>query len=115
MTKQEIFDKVAKHLLRQNKKAEDNISCLYRTTAGLRCAVGCLIPKRLYDPGIEGCPVESFIQGGLSEIGEQIGLRPSHQPLLKQLQVVHDDSEPERWREGLRQVAREHKLNQEVL
>ncbi len=45
MTKQEIFDKVATHLLTQNEKALNSVGgCVYRTDKGLKCAVGCLIP-----------------------------------------------------------------------
>lgn len=44
-TAQEIFDTVARHLHKQGVQALDasGNGCLYRTPAGLRCAVGCLI------------------------------------------------------------------------
>ena len=45
MNRQEVFDKVAIHLLTQNAKALNSGGlCVYKTPNGLRCAVGCLIP-----------------------------------------------------------------------
>lgn len=129
MTKQEIFDKVAKHLLRQRKQAMDkNGNCQYRTDKGLRCAIGCLIPKRLYDSSIEYAGAWVFVdkrgfiapdveapRSVLLDIGKSIGLRLSHESLLKALQILHDTTEPEDWRVGLCSVAQDHKLNQKVL
>lgn len=45
MNAQEIFEKVAAHLLSQNAQALDKGgNCLYRDPSGKACAVGCLIP-----------------------------------------------------------------------
>jgi hypothetical protein len=45
MTKQEIFDKVAAHLLTQRKRCVNQTGdCVYRSDDGLKCAAGCLIP-----------------------------------------------------------------------
>lgn len=48
MTNQEIFEKVAKHLLDQGRRSTlatptgDEGACAYRGTGGAKCAVGCL-------------------------------------------------------------------------
>lgn len=48
-TAQELFDTVVTHLRKQNAKSEFYYedgrlpSCVYRTEAGLSCAVGCLM------------------------------------------------------------------------
>ena len=46
MKEQEVFDRVARHLLKQNAKATSpRGGCSYRTKEGLSCAVGCLLTK----------------------------------------------------------------------
>lgn len=49
MDRQGIFDKVVKHLLTQNRKAQADTMmgrtmCMYLTPDGNKCAIGCLIP-----------------------------------------------------------------------
>ena len=51
---QAIFNKVFKHLFKQGKRAASlGNTCFYRYN-GLKCAIGCLIPDRLYTKTIEG-------------------------------------------------------------
>ncbi len=57
--RQELFDKVSKHLLTQGERAVTASSgaglvCCYRTEDGLMCAVGCLIDDKYYHPEFEG-------------------------------------------------------------
>lgn len=56
MDKQEIFDTVVTHLFTQRKQAMDKRTdaCVYRARGGLKCAVGCLIPDKLYHRCLEG-------------------------------------------------------------
>lgn len=61
MSKQEIFDRVAKHLIEQDEPSaygEDVPVCRYRLTSPdgkqLSCAIGCLIPDDEYDERLEG-------------------------------------------------------------
>lgn len=55
MTRQEIFDKALAHLRVQGCQAiEANTTCLYRTSSGLKCAIGALIPDEVYTPDMEG-------------------------------------------------------------
>ena len=49
MDRQSTFDKVVKHLLAQNRKAQAvflqvRVTCMYLTPSGDKCAIGCLIP-----------------------------------------------------------------------
>ena len=49
-----IFNKVEKHLLTQNERCvDDGGDCVYRGDNGLRCAIGKIIPNRLYHKKIE--------------------------------------------------------------
>lgn len=89
MKKQEVFDAVAKHLIRQNRPAQVEGSCKYRTPSGLKCAAGCLITDCEYKPEMEGLGVESLcVSGDLPE-----RLKP-HVKLLSVLQRVHDMFSP---------------------
>lgn len=55
MTRQEIFDKVAAHLIKQGcKSMNTEHRCLYRGQDGARCAVGIFIPDDAYKPEMEG-------------------------------------------------------------
>lgn len=63
--RQELFNKVIAHLTEQNARAvaRNGDSCRYRSAAGLKCAIGCLIPDELYDPSIEGMGVTPLLFG----------------------------------------------------
>ena len=88
---QEIFDKVAAHLLKQGRPAREEDCCRYRTTDGLSCAVGCLIPDELYSPSFEGSNASKVIRElyarGRADWRE-------HRDLLKELQWAHDENCP---------------------
>lgn len=58
LTKQIVFDRVIKHLVKQGVPARDTEenACSYRTTVNgkvLKCAVGCLISDKNYSPKLE--------------------------------------------------------------
>jgi hypothetical protein len=81
---QEVFDFVATHLLKQNKKAESQQyinSCLYRTQDGLKCAVGCIIADDEYFYEMEGKSVRTVLPNSTENI---------HFTLLLELQKIHD-------------------------
>lgn len=97
LTKQQIFNKTAKHLIKQGRQAiNESRSCLYRAPRDLKCAIGCLIPDRLYDPLMEGNSVNII----LDKIQDYVELRKllgasvnGRIEFLHNLQVVHDDSD----------------------
>lgn len=111
MTDQELFDKVAKHLLTQKirsvglySKGAPVMQCMYRGPNGLKCAVGCIIPDELYDPSFEGKAINSLkisnalIDAGIVSEGQIL--------LLAELQSLHDVSSPNNWDHQLRVLAR---------
>lgn len=113
MNNQEVFDKVAIHLLAQNKKSINDLSsrCRYRGLNGLRCAIGALIPDYIYDPEIEGGNVFSekvlncLIRSGVYDYDDDEKFE-----LLRGLQKIHDHYEPNLWEEKLRHLAKKHNL-----
>ena len=95
MTEQEIFNKVAVHLIKQNKRSviyDDNGDdfCRYRSEDGAMCAVGCLISDEEYLPEMEGESVGAIINENVS----LDHLRHNHF-LLEQLQLIHDQAPDE--------------------
>lgn len=111
MNKQEVFNKVAKHLLDQNEKAYDYSTrkCTYRQKPnGLACAVGCLIPEAKYSRLMDftGAPIRS--NGRVRDVLREEGIdvdSPEGLNLLCSLQSVHDFHFPDKWRTELRRVA----------
>lgn len=59
LTRQQVFNKVTKHLLKQKVRALAHGGCRYRTESGLKCAIGCLLKD--YDPLIEGLTPEALV------------------------------------------------------
>lgn len=121
MTIQEIFDKVATHLLTQMKISTGRIShdlpvaCKYRGDNGLMCAVGCLIPDELYDPVIEG--LNSFaLFGSVPKLKHAILSDDAHSAILqlnliRDLQEIHDLREVPTWKDALVRLAKVHGLD----
>lgn len=95
MNKQEIFDKVVRHLYAQGKPAMNGANCRYRSNDGLSCAVGCLIPDSCYDPGMENQTVSmEKVQKVLRASGILTGSNSDEEQattyLLGDLQFAHD-------------------------
>ena len=107
MTLQEIFTKVARHLLTQKVKSfGSDAGCLYRGPNGTSCAVGCLIQEEHYDPELEGNVVNALsVQDSLNASGIQVTPETIH--LLEELQLLHDESQPETWPTDLAELAQE--------
>lgn len=87
MNKQETFDTVVAHLLKQNAQAKDSEgNCMYRI-GNMSCAIGCLIPDSLYTISMEDKIVDVlYIEDNpLEDYIKQFDLE-----LLCHLQRVHD-------------------------
>lgn len=110
MTKQEIFDKVAIHLLTQKTQSIEFGSCLYRGPGGLKCAAGCLIPDSIYNPKMEGQPALTLFSNtpGLDEFVEQARF-------IDNLQLIHDHEYPENWKDTLERMASWANLSSDIL
>ncbi|USV40975.1 hypothetical protein [Xanthomonas phage BUDD] len=115
-TMQDIFTKVATHLLTQNEKSMgefphiEGLGCAYRGENGKMCAVGCLIKDEFYDPSFENETVESdsVISALEQSLGREITLEEVS--LLEELQGVHDKSDPKYWIHGLTTWAQNYGL-----
>jgi hypothetical protein len=123
MEPMELFEKVATHLLAQNKRAANERGCQYRVE-GLRCAVGCLISDENYSKLIEGTMVCAlyFTEGRwcahrtlpkpfnrLAEAlnAEGVPATPETRTLLSRLQYLHDNLPQGAWPEALNKLRAE--------
>ena len=131
MTKQEIFDKVAVHLISQGCKSmlpDSPAVCAYRGPEGRTCAVGCLIPDEYYSKSMENrdvlhsTPVREALTAAevlppeerfLAEF--QDDYPGSTLSLLRTLQRVHDDGFVSDWNHRFRDVAVQFNLTADVL
>ena len=112
MSLNEIFYKVEKHLLKQNKQAKVFGSCKYRTSSGLSCAVGCLIPDEMYTNKIENRGASALPLNILVPIvGVQRDKVERKLKLLNDLQAMHDGSLPEKWPTHLADIKTEFGIN----
>lgn len=129
-TAQQVFDHVARHLLKQGapSMASDGAGCRYRGDKGRACAAGCLMSDAEYqaldkhvapDPDLPGASIEGKDWHQLMDHGH---VPETHWPLIVALQAVHDealDSAPDQvvplWRTELRNVASSYGLDATVL
>ena len=122
MKRQDIFNKVYKHLLKQNEKAIDvGGNCQYRTGEGLQCAVGCLIDEDHYDDVYEGSGVYALSREELGNDAKALrqslklsnkGIRLGKETIdmLSKLQDIHDRQDPEDWLSMLAVLATKYNL-----
>jgi hypothetical protein len=133
MDKQEIFNTVAAHLLKQGVKAVGDErspvtnGCAYRGRQATKCAAGVLIPDDEYSSDFEGLSVPAIAEGCVdprpehaernkrfAEMWERIGLT-EHLHFIGELQQVHDNRGHDTWREALMELGQHHNLNTDVL
>lgn len=112
---QEIFDRVAVHLLTQNKKSERPVSaqCLYRGPFDLKCAIGALIKDEVYSHDLEGHRANIFtVRKALKRSGVPVDVESEEDAkFLTDLQDIHDLWEVTMWPRMLRETAQMYGLN----
>ena len=110
LTKQQIFNKVAKHLLTQNKRAYSNGAALWDDSNGNICASACLIKpsirKGLTNSDYWNSSWDYLKQSGVDMFQDNGDVFS----LVVELTNCHDDNKPSRWPRKLRAIARKFKL-----
>lgn len=117
LTDQQIFDRVAVHLIEQGEPslAYAGVSlCMYRGGEGRMCAVGRLIPDNAYDPDMERKSVLDLFNE-FPRAMQVAGLEWRQRWLLQALQDVHDNHNPKDWDEQLGKVASHYQLKTAAL
>lgn len=115
--KQEIFDKVAKHLLTQKVRCVDKQGCCvyFNVETNMKCAAGCLIPDRDYSEYFERGAVDYYIINKITNFFKNSGYSKNEIELVQELQELHDWFRPKTWKKRLRLIAKEHSLTSDVL
>lgn len=112
---QKLFDKSVTHLLTQMEQSmDDEHNCVYRGPNGLKCAIGALIDDEWYDKetleemAITALCVQNAVaksQGfSLSDLREEDWL------ILREVQIIHDEYLPQKWKDKLTALAEKHNL-----
>jgi hypothetical protein len=135
LTRQQIFDKITKHMLTQRAKAKrtkPTSTCVMYSENGLRCAVGCLVPKKVYQKNED---LRSAILNSMSHTGQTNRIEPElvkhgigeklneyglfqdkdFVGFLLDLQGVHDGHRVKDWPKMLRAVAKNHNLDEKAV
>lgn len=110
---QNLFDTIKQHLLTQNEQATriDNDDCVYRSSSGLKCAVGILIPDDEYIYTLENKGVTHVLENVKSLNYLQKNNKAIS--LLENLQNLHDNQPVEDWPDALEEIAEEFGLTTE--
>ena len=139
-TAQEVFDHVTRHLLTQGVRAQDHMDgrCMYRVLPNgfvirsnqsnkpvLMCAAGSLIgDEEINEIANKYTQWTKVLHNDNSSSWntadwytlKQAGCVPDvHGQLIRDLQFVHDQTEPSQWMLELNAVALAHNLNNEVV
>lgn len=114
---QAIFDKAATHLLTQGVKSVDSFKdrCLYRGPNNTMCAAGPFIKNEFYSRDLEGDIItDPCLLGVLQQSGFPV-YNGKAINLLRNLQQLHDDSEPNEWLYRLGKLSLLYKLSNKAL
>lgn len=111
--RQDMFDRVATHLLKQGRRASLNgtkygTNCAYRGVNDTKCAIGCLINDEYYDKEFEGRGFN--VVANAVERSLNVVLDKDDYDLLEALQVLHDKIVPNSWAERLKCIAEDQGL-----
>ena len=110
LSRQEIFNRVWKHLLTQNSKAhkfdDPSQSPVYLAPSGKRCAVGCLIAPEFDDEILNS----TNLAGRYGFILETSGIHPADQRFAEEFMSIHDSPHVEDWENMLKLCAERYQL-----
>lgn len=110
---QGVLNRVGKHMLKQNISSineHDRSTCMYYGPNGLKCSIGCLIPRKLYDADLETRTIaDDKIIRVLKKV---INWDKVDCDILSSLQELHDHKEPEDWKDGLTKIAKQYNLKE---
>ncbi len=109
-----MFNKIVKHLLKQNKKCEltnknDYKMCVYRGENGMKCAIGCILPDKLYRPRHDKESYDIYRLMNNLEIRKYFGGKDNIE-FLVELQGIHDSYNPKNWKFKLKIFAKKYDL-----
>lgn len=124
LTKQEVFDKVALALLKQNKKSigpaitddGEKIRCMYLNPNGCRCAVGHMLNDEDLQAIVRWKENTSSIRNMIriffpNTESKEIAFIRAEMAFCRGLQFIHDTRMPGKWREEFIDFASMYELD----
>jgi len=115
LSPQDIYERVAAHLLAQRAVSEDdNGSCRLRSPQGHKCAIGSLVRDEVYDAGLEGVGISYYRHAQDGELLRALyasnvnAYDPNVIDLLIELEQIHDDASIEEWPHLLATLGKRH-------
>ncbi len=122
LDRQDVFNRVATHLLTQNKKSaiqrppeKGGEFCVYRGPDGTKCAIGALIKDEFYSSDLERKYCDHGVVIPALEASLNCCLSDDDKDFLRRLQRVHDSAPVVAWRRCLRKEAKLHGLSADVV
>lgn len=110
MNRQEIFNKVATHLLTQNSRSMLGDFCSYKSPEGRRCAIGALIPPG-HPAETSGNSIGYQFFEAYPDLKKLWDVQDSYdEDFLRGLQRIHDYTEVYEWSLALHNFANQHGL-----
>lgn len=107
-TAQDIFNIVCAHLRKQRVACLDpSGNCVYANDQGQHCAVGALL---LHESYAEVRQSNFCVEELPTYFPEECAWMTPHLQLLRDLQELHDNNRPSRWRRLLKRLAKKHNL-----
>lgn len=113
LTRREVYTRVKAHMLKQRKRAFCKVKdrCLFRAPDGTSCAVGALIPDRLYHPSMEALTTHELIKK-YPELAPH-GISHKNSNLLGRLMNIHDGMPPNEWDDAFKAIEDRRELLEE--
>jgi hypothetical protein len=114
--RQAALNKAYKHLMKQKEKSVSPSGpyehlCAYRGAEKRRCAIGWLIPDRLYEQHFETRSVRAHsVQQVICRVFGIRGLTFDDVTFLRNLQAIHDVWDPTDWRNQFKLLAKKWDL-----
>jgi hypothetical protein len=110
-SKQELFDFICIHLLSQNARSVEGQKSVYRSSLGLKSAIGCII-KDDEHPITKISLEQLCLDPELFTASNKKFIRriKGHIELLTSLENIHDFILPIYWRQALKALADKHEL-----
>ena len=91
MTNQEAFDKVWDYFVAQgNESAMEGLTCRLRTRDGRKCAIGCLIPDKVYEPYMDRLTIDEFDDLLYSHVSLEPLFYGTDREFIDELRSAHD-------------------------
>jgi hypothetical protein len=91
-SKQQLLNYIFKSLYDQGKQSKNETGdCLYRGSNGIKCAIGCILPDKLYNIKMENLDVDGLIENSIYGTFNIPWYIKRNKKFLSYVQTIHDN------------------------